>query len=391
MRSNALFHSRTPAITVGAILVRNVAVEPEDDRLLRFRQRRRGVLLLEAPAFDVIDARRQRVVAGVVEAPRSEIPDAVVGGPRGHRRFGQPGEVVIPADEQAADVGHRRWQPRKRRRSGRHRGLAHPRQRIVGVDVERGEVRRRPRVHDVRVAGIERIGLAVGPLELAVRARDVGEQQRRRLDQHRFALGMRLRDDRRAREQAVGECLAHGRGLRRLRLREVARVERDQLHLRADLAEGDEVAFVHHPAEEPVLADARAQVDGEEVGDVELLRRDLQPGFLVLLPDPEQAGHFLRVLDDVGERLRLALRDGGRRCGRRRCGRRCRCGSARFRRRRAARRLRRGDTDVGGIRGGDARSRRHGRGPGGARGEQESAGDEPAQAKGQRKMGGKAQ
>ena len=96
-----------------AILVRDVAVDPEHDRLLGFRQRRRRILFLEAPALDQVDLGRERRVVAVVEALLHEVADAVVGDARAHGLLGQLGDVVVEAEEQAADIGNRR-----RRRCG---------------------------------------------------------------------------------------------------------------------------------------------------------------------------------------------------------------------------------------------------------------------------------
>ncbi len=127
--------------------------------------------------------------------------------------------------------------------------------------------------------------------------------------------GMRLRDDRRAREQAVRERLRDGARLGRARLRRVLDVLREQLDGVADLVERDDLLGTeripgHHAAVDPVLADALAHVRLEEVDLVELVGRDLDPDLVVLLPELEEAGNLLRVLDDVGEGLRLARRDG---------------------------------------------------------------------------------
>src|SRR6185369_3330454 len=43
-----------PVAHRGAVLFGDVAVDPEDDRLLRFRDRRGSVLLLEPPTIDVV-------------------------------------------------------------------------------------------------------------------------------------------------------------------------------------------------------------------------------------------------------------------------------------------------------------------------------------------------
>jgi len=148
------------------------------------------------------------------------------------------------------------------------------------------------------------------------RHRGCPEQERVRLDQHRLPFRMRLRGDRCGREQALGERLGDGTRLRRPGCREVALVARDELDVGADLAELDEVRAAHHPAIDPVLAEAAGEVDGKEQRLAEQLGVDLEPGLLVLLPEPDESLGFLRVLDHVGEGSRLAGRDAG---GSRRC------------------------------------------------------------------------
>ena len=124
---------------------------------------------------------------------------------------------------------------------------------------------------------------------------------------------MRLRDDGGAGEQAVGERLRDGARLGRAGLRRVLEVLREQLDGVADLVERDDLLRIewmpcHHAAEDAVLADALVEVRLEEVDLVELVGRDLDPDLVVLLPQLEEAGDLLRVLDDVGEWPRLALR-----------------------------------------------------------------------------------
>ncbi|MBK7080779.1 MAG: hypothetical protein IPH55_08505 [Betaproteobacteria bacterium] len=100
----------------------------------------------------------------------------------------------------------------------------------------------------------------------------------------------------------------------------------DELHVVAQLAELGDVARAHHAAVDALLADAPRVVHLEVERDVELVGADLQPHLVVLLPDPEQARRLLRVLDDVGERARLAGHGRRRRCRRRRRAGRARAG-----------------------------------------------------------------
>ena len=62
-----------------AVLHRDVAVEPVDDRLLRLGHRRGRILLLEAPAVDVALDRHARHVGREVERLGREVADALVG------------------------------------------------------------------------------------------------------------------------------------------------------------------------------------------------------------------------------------------------------------------------------------------------------------------------
>ncbi len=328
-----------------AVALGNVAVEPEHDRLHGLRQRRARILLLEPPALDVVHARRQRVVVRVIETRTGEVADAIVRRARGHRRIGQLREVVVEPEEEAPDVRHGRRRRRRGRRAGRGRRLDDAGERVMRADVESRELGRAARLGDRRIADVERIRLPIGALELAVGGRNIGEQQRVDLDQHRFALGMRLRNDRHAGDEAVGKRLADAQRLRRLRLREEVRVDRRQLHLLALLAEQHEIAVAHQPGEEELLAQAPRQVHRKEIGLVELLGRELHPDLVVLLPDAEEARRFPGVLDHVGKGPRSA-RDLRRRGRGARGGGRAGAGGAVVRRgagrrRRRRRRLRR--------------------------------------------------
>ena len=98
------------------VLFRNVAVDPKDDRLLRVGKLRRRIFLFQPPALNVIDARRDLVVIGEIEATRHEKADAIVRNARLHRRVGQLGEVVIETEKKTANVGNRRRRRRNHRR-----------------------------------------------------------------------------------------------------------------------------------------------------------------------------------------------------------------------------------------------------------------------------------
>ena len=67
-----------------------------------------------------------------------------------------------------------------------------------------------------------------------------------------------------------------------------------------DLRDADRIR--HCAAEDPVLADALIHCRLEEERMIELVRLDLEPDPVVLVPDVEQALRLLRILHDVGER-----------------------------------------------------------------------------------------
>ena len=102
-----------------AIGLRHVAIDPEHDRLLRIGQRRRRILLLEAPAIDQIGARRRRGVGREVGDVGGEVPDPVIRVARLHR-FGQREEVVDETHEHAARIGRRGRRHRRERVGRRH-------------------------------------------------------------------------------------------------------------------------------------------------------------------------------------------------------------------------------------------------------------------------------
>ena len=204
--------------------------------------------------MDIVQARRELVVVAEVVAAVHEVADPVVGDARLHRLVGKLGEVVVEAEEEAPDVRHGRRRRRLRRRAGNRRRLGDARQRVMRVDLNRYELRRCPRLQDSGIARVEGISLAEGALERAVGAGDVGEQQHIGFDQNRLAIRVRLAHNRRRGEQAVGKRFAHRARLRRIRLREVIRVAREQLHLvHPEAMEIDDMAFAHQPAEEEFL------------------------------------------------------------------------------------------------------------------------------------------
>jgi hypothetical protein len=107
-----------------AVLQRDRAVEPVDDRLDRLRQLGRRVLLLEPPALDVAHGRRARQVVAVVLLARAEEADRGVGRPRRHRLGRQAADRIVQRHEQAARIGQRARRARHRR-AGRRAGLRH--------------------------------------------------------------------------------------------------------------------------------------------------------------------------------------------------------------------------------------------------------------------------
>ena len=183
-------------------------------------------------------------------------------------------------------------------------------QRVVRGHVERSERGLAAQLSEIRVARVECVRLAIRLLQAHGRARQVVQEQRVGLHQHRLALRMRLRCDGGAGQQAVRKSRGHRARFRRSRLRRVLHVPGDHLHVGADLAEHDDLrrteaagkAAAHRSGEEAVLAQALIQVRGKEERLVELRRLDLQPDLLVLLPYAEQPCQFLGIAADVGER-----------------------------------------------------------------------------------------
>ena len=136
-----------------------------------------------------MDDRNAAIVGREVPHVGAEVSDAGIAGARVHRRVRQLGDRVMEPEEQAADVGHRGgWVGSGLTRLGNHDAG----ERVVRRHVERDEVRLAVHFAKRRVAGIERIGLAIGLLEPRRGAGQVGEEERVGLDQHRLALRMRL-------------------------------------------------------------------------------------------------------------------------------------------------------------------------------------------------------
>ena len=296
-----------------AIFFRDVPVEPKDDGLLRFGQLRRWIFLFQPPALNVIDARRDIVVVGEIEAARHEIADAIVGNPRMHRCVRQLGKVVIEPEEEAADIGNRRRRLRGRWRSTGRR-LDHAPERVMRTDFNTEHIGRRARLDDVRVARIEAVHLPIRPLEEAVGARDVGKQQLIQIDQHALALRVRLTRQGDGGNEAVGEGFGDGARLRFALAREIDLVLGNELDRIAHFVELDDVAVAHQAAVDEFLAQPAAQVPRKEERMIELVGSDFEPCLVVFLIDVEKSRRFLGVLDHVGERL-LRLDCGGGQCG----------------------------------------------------------------------------
>src|SRR5262249_58147218 len=96
-------------------------------------------------------------------------------------------------------------------------------------------------------------------------------------------------------KKTVRKSLRDRARLGRAGLRRVFDVLREELNGVADLVErdhllGPERIAGHHAAQNPVLADPLAHVRLTEIELIELLRRDLDPNFFVLLPEPEEPG-----------------------------------------------------------------------------------------------------
>ncbi len=296
-------------------------------------------------------------------------------------RLGQPGQAVVVAEEEAPHVLEMRGRRRTRGRGARRwrRQLRH---RVVRRDGKSGQVGAVVNRREARVAGVERVGDAVGGLERGRPAGQVGQQQRIELDQHRLPLRMRLAGDGHRAEQAVAGRFAHGARDRRAGRGQELRVLGDKLHQVAQAVKFDDVRTQHRAGERIALADALRAVLLQEERPVDLVRSDLQPDLLVLGIDVEEAGLLLGFFDDVREGLLLRGHGG--------CGGGCRGrGDARHASRPGRRGLgcavagtgdrrgvvRGGARRVGcGDRGGGER-RRIGRGNGGAASQQRSDGE----------------
>ncbi len=251
--------------------------------------------------------------------------DALVGQPGRQGRFRQARETVVETHEQAAGI---RCSPGRRRscggrRSGRRQGrrwqLGHA---VVRLHLHAGHVRRVVDAGDAAVPRVQGEGHAKVRFQPGQVTGNIGEQQGVGLHQHRPAVRVRHRSRGRAGEQAVGEALGDEARLRRAGFGEELGVLGDQLDLVADLAQDHQVAAAHLAAVEAALADAFRNVVDKTERLVELIRRDGQPDFFVLLIDGEKPGSFPGFLDHVLERLGCRRSAAGR-TPRRRCGGGC--------------------------------------------------------------------
>jgi hypothetical protein len=226
-----------------AVLQGHAAVDPEHDRLHRLGHCRRRVLLLESPASDVALGGRACVLLGEVEHLNGEVAHALIRQARHHRLVGKTGEGHVQAQHHAARIRQVRRCPGDRRARGCTHGRLRQVGRVeVGIDVERQLGRCAPDAGKARVPRLERIVLAVLPLQCRADAEHVVEQQGCGVDQNRLALRMSLAGHRHAAQQAVGEPFGHGacfRGV--LGTRGDARVDRHQLDQVVDAAELDQL------------------------------------------------------------------------------------------------------------------------------------------------------
>ena len=324
-----------------AVALGHAAVDPVDDRAHRLGQRGGRILLLEPPAVDEALLRAAGELVAEVADRGDEVADAGVGRAGAHRRGRQPGQRQMLLHEQAARIGQR----------GRHRGAGAGRgtglragQRAGGemlLHRQRQQLRGAAHRGDAGMARIERIALAVAALQLRAHAHQVGQEQRRGIDQHRAALGMRLAEHRRAGQQAGREGRGHRAGLRRAGGGHMRGIAGHQPHLVEHPHELDPLRAAgaappaHQAAEHAALADAAGQFRRQEEGHAEVLLGQLQPDLLVLLPDRDQPVDAARLAHHLGKGRQRRHRWRGRRCharcsGRRRrgCRGRCRCGRA---------------------------------------------------------------
>jgi hypothetical protein len=192
------------------------------------------------------------------------------------------------------------------------------------------------------VARFERVVLAVDALQVHAQAKNIGEQQRRRIHEHGFALRMLGAGHRGCGHEAGREGGGHGAALGRIGVAcDVVGVQGHHLHqVFVHAAELEHLGLgnarpiaEHQTAEEKRFADALRDLGREEEGFVEVFRLEFEPDLVILLPERDQPVELFRVFDDGGKRRRRSRRR--RRCGwrGRRCcaGRRlgaagCRCG-----------------------------------------------------------------
>ena len=224
-----------------AVLFGDRPVEPEGDRLDRLGQRRRRILLLETPAIDEALARRAREVVGEVGDAGREVADPCVRLARSHGLLGQLGDRIVQVHEQAARIGHRARDagPRHARRHARLRRRDRP-GRVMAQHFEDDEVGRRAHRGDRRVAGVERIALAIGALQLHAQTEHVVDEQGIGLDEHRLAIRVRLAQHAGAREQARRERRVDRAPGRRVGFGDELGVARQHLQLVVDAAEFDD-------------------------------------------------------------------------------------------------------------------------------------------------------
>ena len=180
-----------------AIALRDIAVEPEGDGLHGLGQRRRRVLLVQPPAFDVVHPVVGPQVVGQVGVAVDEVAHARVGAARRHGLVGHGAKVVDETDEQAARVGcgpgrlclrRRRRTRYDQRRSGQawHSEMQLRRQ--------RGQRRFGAGRLKVRIRPVDGKGHSVCRFQPGAVAGHVGEQETG-FDQHRFALRVGRADD----------------------------------------------------------------------------------------------------------------------------------------------------------------------------------------------------
>ena len=275
---------------------RDRLLDPKHDRLLRRRDRGRGISLLEVPAVDVADEAVLVDILREVLEGGDEVADPVVGEARPVAGLRQHADGIVDVDGDAAAVG-----------DSVEFGLAT--RAVGGGDFELRIVREvlhpRPR------------GAIAGEGEAGERAADLGEighEDRRQVDDRRAVGG--IGGDRHTEQHAVGvgqiDCLLLGAPL----VGEEADIAADDVDVVVDFAKLPDPVVTEspaHAAEELAVADPLGDRDQHEQLPAEDRVGQFRPYFVVLAMERDQPGDARRILDHGGKRRLSPFCLGGRR------------------------------------------------------------------------------